>query len=419
MIPLLSTLGSQAAISLRDMLMGIPYVLCVVGIIISVWKEGDNPKAILNSILATVIIVGLIIGFPTALNELREGFSSLRHQFGQVPMIEKLYSVDVGDAPSKWNIGDYICYTGVLLLKKLGYFSVLILEWFQEFAINGLITVSPILLGFLAIDFTKSIGINFLMTSLAVVMWHLGFTIVDLVLYHFSGQILAAAGLSAIASGTALAFGAIGWPVALAGMLLIVIVSNTLYLSVPFVVQALLKGANPATTALAAGIQGTATAAGMAFGAKFALGQMGSQQMASALLSNASGIDGTSVSPLGNQSGTNPNASGTSSNASLNGMTASESAPSIPLPPSAKPFTADIGTSVGHAGHTATQTGPDKFTLSNNKTGTVSEGNGNIGSPQDLMAGINMHEVKSKQGHSSGSSTISQQRQGLDQKLNS
>lgn len=430
MIPLLSTVGSQAAISLRDMLMGIPFLLCVVGIVERGWNSENKPKELFNSILVTLIVVGLIIGFPTALNELKDGFLSVRQDFSQIPLIEKLYEGEIQESgvPSKWDIGNYFCYVGVVAMQRMGVLSIKLIEWFQEFAINGLIAVSPILLGFLATSFTRSIGINFLMTSLGVVMWHLGFAIVDLVLYHFSGQILAAAGLSAVASGTALAFGLIGWPWALAGMLLVVIVSNALYLSVPIVVQALLKGANPATTAFAAGVQGAATAIGMGVGAKFALGQIGSQQMATAALSNSLGTEGVMAPPLNNQSARiHPftNLSGTSSNdsSSSNGIAASESAnSSIPSPPSIKPFTADIGASVEHAGYTATQTDSDKFTVSNNKSGSISESNGNIGSPQDLMAGINMHEVKVKQDSyfpASSTTSISQQRQDLDQKLNS
>ena len=124
MILLLSTLGSQATISLRDMLMGVPYVLCVIGIVENLWRDEDKPKAVLNSILVTIIVVGLIYGFPAGLEKLRNSFSDLRNQFNQTPLLEKLYSAEAGDAPSKFNVGDYICYTGVLFLQRLGYFSI-------------------------------------------------------------------------------------------------------------------------------------------------------------------------------------------------------------------------------------------------------------------------------------------------------
>ncbi|MEZ5405227.1 MAG: hypothetical protein R3F23_03320 [Verrucomicrobiia bacterium] len=418
MIPLSTTLGGQAAISLRDMLMGVPFLLCVFGIIERTWNSENKPKELFNSIIVTAIVVGLITSFPIILNELRDGFISIHKKFEEIPLLEKLYTTKIaeGDSPSKWDIGNYICYVGVLLMQKLGYFSVRALVWFQEFAINGLTAVSPILLGFLATSYTKSIGINFLLTSLGVVLWHLGFAIVDVVLFNLSGPILAVSGLSAFAAGSALISGTIGWPLALAGLLLIVIISNTMYLSVPFVVQALLRGANPATTALAAGIQGTTTAIGMGVGAKFALGQLANSSASSFIGAKDASEAGSSLT----QKGLKDSPNHAQHNPVNDSMGSYSSNASVPPPPSIKPFTAKAGDSVSHGDFTATQTNPEHFTLSHQKTGALSQHAGNIGAPQDLMAGINMHEVKAKQqSFASSSPSLSQQRQELDQKLNS
>ena len=59
---------------------------------------------------------------------------------------------------------------------------LLVLRFFQEFAIAGLIAVSPLLIGFLFFSYTQSLGVHFGVTSLTVLLWHVAICLVDIVI---------------------------------------------------------------------------------------------------------------------------------------------------------------------------------------------------------------------------------------------
>ena len=214
------------------------------------------------------------------------------------------------------------------------------------------------------------------------------------------------------------------------------IISNVLYLSVPLIVQALLKGANPATTALGAGAQGAATAIGMAMGAKFAAGQLGASGAAANLLGTAANGVGaltqgtmrdSSFSSDSNISGNRsvgPSSQGfqgsnfgADSSYSAGARSAGTSS-AIPKAEDLKFFHAQPGNSVSHGNFTATQVNPNRFMLSNDKAQTLSEHSGNIGHPQDLIAGMNLHDVPRSQtsgaANNSPKPNLAQKRQSLD-----
>ena len=63
---------------------------------------------------------------------------------------------------------------------------LLVLRFFQEFAIAGLIAVSPLLIGFLFFSYTQSLGVHFGVTSLTVLLWHVAICLVDITIQLIS-----------------------------------------------------------------------------------------------------------------------------------------------------------------------------------------------------------------------------------------
>ena len=68
---------------------------------------------------------------------------------------------------------------------------LILLRFFQEFAIAGLIAVSPLLIGFLFFSYTQSLGVQFGVTSLTVLLWHVAICLVDLVIQAISDVLFA------------------------------------------------------------------------------------------------------------------------------------------------------------------------------------------------------------------------------------
>ena len=52
--------------------------------------------------------------------------------------------------------------------------------------IAGLIAVSPLMLGFLFLSYTQSLGVQFCVTSLTVLLWHVAICLVDIVIVAIS-----------------------------------------------------------------------------------------------------------------------------------------------------------------------------------------------------------------------------------------
>jgi hypothetical protein len=144
----------NAAGEIRTLLMPFAFLLCVIGIGEMGWRAGSDMRTILGTLLKCIVIVTFIAGYPdimrggqTAFIELRNKFTSAR----DAKFVQLLRST-VQNQPS-----DSITEIGRIVPAAIGYFfqgigrfMLLVLRFFQEFAIAGLIAVSPLLIGFLS-----------------------------------------------------------------------------------------------------------------------------------------------------------------------------------------------------------------------------------------------------------------------------
>ena len=84
------------------------------------------------------------------------------------------------------NLGKIVPAAIGYFFQGIGRFMLILLRFFQEFAIAGLIAVSPLLIGFLFFSYTQSLGVQFGVTSLTVLLWHVAICLVDIVIQAIS-----------------------------------------------------------------------------------------------------------------------------------------------------------------------------------------------------------------------------------------
>jgi hypothetical protein len=264
----MTDLGYDQAMQLRAALMPIAYLLCTTGLILAAFRHWGNFHEILMSIVGIGVIVILLNGYPTALTTVADGFKTLRQQTtanapgGQQQTWTQVFEVQF-EQPSWDQIAEKIEIALCQMFKWIGQISIWFLDWVQSWAFNGLIAISPVLIGALAVPWTQGAGITFLTTSFGIAAWHLGIALVDILLASVVVQISAAAGVAGgVTAATVVSIGML--PIFLGALAGIVCVALALYLAVPLIMAAVLRGSSPLTTGAKAGMEMTLTALGLA-----------------------------------------------------------------------------------------------------------------------------------------------------------
>ncbi len=376
----------QAAFEIRTLLMPFAFVLCVMGIGEMGWRSGSDTRAILGALIKTILVVGLLAGYPSAMEGGQKAFVEMRSKFTNArdaKFVQILRSrIENQPSDSLADIGKIVPAAIGMFFQGIGRFMLLVLRFFQEFAIAGLIAVSPLLLGFLFLSFTQSFGIQFCVTSLTVLLWHVAICLVDIVIVAISDMLFApitSGGLIQTAQNLIVVQNWLLFPFIMAFAALITVF---FYLSVPFVAGAIMKGASGTTSALQAGIQGTMQAAGLAVGAGITA-------------AGAAATFGGSAAVQGARAGTQA-ATGAASAA---GRIASDIAGSmggstdVPPPPPV-PSDSNSVANPDNPAMTAHQTASNAFAVVDNDQGTVSHHRGNIATPHTAQAAFNTHASK-------------------------
>jgi len=378
----------QAAFEIRTLLMPFAFVLCVMGIGEMGWRAGSDTRAILGALIKTILVVGLLVGYPAAMEGGQKAFVEMRSKFTNArdaKFVQLLRSrIENQPSDSLADIGKIVPAAIGMFFQGIGRFMLLVLRFFQEFAIAGLIAVSPLLLGFLFLSFTQSFGIQFCVTSLTVLLWHVAICLVDIVIVAISDMLFApitSGGLIQTAQNLIVVQNWLLFPFIMAFAALITVF---FYLSVPFVAGAIMKGASGTTSALQAGIQGTMQAAGLAVGA-------------GVTAAGAAATFGGSAAVQGALAGTQA-ATGAASAA---GRIASDVAGSmggstdVPPPPPV-PTESNSVANPDNPAMTAHQTASNAFAVVDNDQGTVSHHRGSIATPHTAQAAFNTHASKAQ-----------------------
>ena len=241
--------GLRYVEEIRAALMGGAYLFTFVGFIEGAWLAGEDMKGYLFNIIKVALVTGLVAGFPTIIQKGDEGLAKLHASIAQKQedAFKKELEADATE-PSWTDIAGRISYSIGACLQKIGLLGYQFVYWAKDVSILLLISVSPLLIGFLAFSYTRSIGINFLITSLTIVLWNIGFAIVDTLLVILGNIIMPVMGAGAA--------GAVGGMAVTAGpqFLVLCLVAATLpifmYCSVPIITGAIMRGTNVAGAAM-------------------------------------------------------------------------------------------------------------------------------------------------------------------------
>jgi hypothetical protein len=395
MMPALSNLFDSAG-QIRTYMMPFAFVLCILGIGEMAWRAGSDTKAILGVILKVTIIVALIAGYPTIMNKGMQAFQEMRQKFtnAQDAKFIQLLTSRIQNQPSdSWtDLGKIVPAAVGYFFQGIGRFMMIVLNFFQQFAIAGLIAVSPLLLGFLFFSPTQSFGIQFAVTSFTVMLWYLGICLVDIVIVAISDMLFApitAGGIAQVAQNAIVVQNWLLFPFIMA---FASIVTLFFYLSVPFVAGAIMKGASGTTSALSAGINNTLQAVGFVAGAGATVAGAAATFGGSAA-AQAAVASGKAAAGAASAASSSTRISNDLAGSSAGGGGAASAGGSVLSPPE------ESGGSIFNPENpamVAQQTSPESFTVTDHSKGTVSRHRGSLATPHAAQAAFNSHASKAK-----------------------
>lgn len=395
MIPSLSNLY-EAAFEIRTLLMPFAFVLCVIGIGEMGWRAGSDTRAILGALLKTILVVGLLAGYPTAMEGGQKAFVEMRSKFTNArdaKFVQLLRSRIENQPSDSWtDLGKVVPAAIGMFFQGIGRFMLIVLTFFQNFAIAGLIAVSPLLLGFLFLSHTQSLGIQFGVTSITVLLWHVAICLVDIVIVAISDTLFAPITTGGVIQTAQNVIVVQSWLLFPFIMAFAAIITVFFYLSVPFVAGAIMKGVSGTTAALQAGIQGTMQAAGLAVGAGLTAAG------AAATLGGSTAVQGAlagTQAAAGAASAAGRIAADVAGSASGPLSSGGVDIPPPPPVPSSSPGSASVASSENPA-MVAHQTAPNAFAVVDNDRGTVSHHKGSIATPYAAQAAFNSHAAKAQ-----------------------
>jgi hypothetical protein len=398
MMPALANLFDSAN-QIRIYLMPFAFVLCILGIGEMAWKAGSDPRAILGTILKVTIIVALIAGYPKIMNTGMSAFQDMRQKFtnAQDAKFIQLLSSRIQNQPSdSWtDLGKIVPAAVGYFFQGIGRFMMVVLNFFQQFAIAGMIAISPLLLGFLFFSPTQSFGVHFGVTSFTVMLWYLGICLVDIVIVAISDTLfipITSGGIVQVAQNAIVVQNWLLFPFIMAFASIITVF---FYLSVPFVAGAIMKGASGTSSALSAGISNSLQAAGVVAGA-------GASVAGAAATFGGSAAAQTAVAS-GKAAAGAASASSRIAN-DLGGSAAESTGGSVPAPPEAESSGGMIFNPANPA-MVAQQTSPGSFSVTDQSKGTVSNHKGSLSTPQAAQAAFNSHASKAKSSSSKPDNT--------------
>ena len=381
----------NAAGEIRTLLMPFAFLLCVIAIGEMGWRAGSDTRAILGALLKCIVIVTLIAGYPDLMRGGQSAFIELRNKFTSArdAKFVQLLRSTVQNQPS-----DTITEIGKIVPAAIGYFfqgigrfMLLVLRFFQEFAIAGLIAVSPLLIGFLFFSCTQSVGVHFGVTSLTVLLWHVAICLVDITIQLISDVLflpITTGGLVQVAQNIIVVQNWLYFPFIMAFAAFLTVF---FYLSVPFVAAALMKGLSGTTASLQGGVHGSMQAAGVVVGTGLTLAGAASTLGASAAARAA--IEGAKFAA------DTTNSPGRIANEFADTVSGGFPVPVLPAPPPLTPAPAGKRmTSESHPSLAAHQMAPDSFAVIDQANGTISHHRGNIFTPQVAQAAFNSHSAK-------------------------
>jgi hypothetical protein len=298
-------LDAQAE-NLRGALLYVAGTICLAGYIIRMRDRQDFLMRFYH-MTTLALVVAAIAFFEKLVDGCLSAFIQMTEAVQQENdlALNRLWYQDIPESDF-WSVVENLQYFTAVTLQKLGGGGRWVLGEIQKFVCTILIAVSPLPLSMAMIPQTQGTAVRFALTTFGVVLWSVGYVLVDMLLVGFLEPIAAICGVSGVISG--IATGGTLLAASLTGLcvffVILVVLMNVLYLAVPFGIAALLSGANPIVGIASAGVSAAAGAIAPARGAS-ALAVGGAltagEKVASVLGSRTDTREESDASPAGHR----------------------------------------------------------------------------------------------------------------------
>lgn len=181
---------------LHDLLLVVPYMLFIVGVILRV-IHGFSAKSMSLFLVRLLVLTSLLVFLPQWGNAVQEivqvsildglgvNPENVHDQYVELLVVKR----SEGPESSWWNIMSDLqgfavekIITGLLYL--VAHFASLLLFWayvFQKVILHIGYALSPILIGFMAIQALRGVGSRYLMNLIGLLLWPLGWAVAALI----------------------------------------------------------------------------------------------------------------------------------------------------------------------------------------------------------------------------------------------
>ena len=258
------------AMEIRDMVMIMAYPVVLFAAILMFKRGFSSHKQQLNAIIFIAIVVACIQIYPRTVLKAVDIVT-----FASSEVSEKIdkgmnewSKAKITGQGSTWNVTAKI--TSAMYKASFAFSSIIraFLNFFQRVAIYILIALSPLMLSFLLIKETSDISVKFIMTTMAIILWSVGYNLTDMMLFSgwdvimhkwfTAGSTVAALGAYGV---TASAIGGVGLSTALPVVTISLAFALCFYFLIGILVfniigivliMTLFHGGNPVSSAMSA-----------------------------------------------------------------------------------------------------------------------------------------------------------------------
>jgi hypothetical protein len=297
----------KMAMEIRNMVMIMAYPVVIFAAIL-MFKRGlfGGQKQIIQSMLFLAIVVACVTVYPktvlSAADYIRFSSNEVSKEIDKG--MNEWAKAKIAGEDSTFNVSAKV--TKVLYKASFAVSGIVraFLGFIQRVALYVLIALSPLMLSLMLIKETSDISVKFIMTTIAVLLWSVGFNLTDMMLFSGWDLIMHNSLHSAAAAAALEAYGIAGSVISGASMttaLPVVTIGLALTLCFYFLigilvfniigvvlVMCLLHGGNPVSSAMST-VTATSTFASAGANAQKAIGKTSSAG-ASGIMSQASNI---------------------------------------------------------------------------------------------------------------------------------
>lgn len=187
----------EMAKKLHSTLTGVALVIVFAGLVATAARAAyGDVSQVVKAVLAAGVAAVVIAAFPDWIDQMQLMAHSVVTELNADPAKshERFALLIAGpetataDAPGFWDvmfddqggIGKAVMYAVILLMGKVALAVMWIYFALQQVILIGSVAVSPLFIASILIGATKEVGVRFLLSTLAVILWPLGWALADI-----------------------------------------------------------------------------------------------------------------------------------------------------------------------------------------------------------------------------------------------